>query len=72
MTDPVAVPLPPETETATVSGCAVVMLDAEGVTVTVGVACRVYFAVVSGLFINPGTAAKAVTVAVCFSVIAEL
>jgi cystathionine beta-lyase family protein involved in aluminum resistance len=72
MTDPVAVPLPPETEIATVRGCAVVRLDAEGVTVTAGAACRVYFAVVSGLFIKPGTVAKAVMVAVCFSVIAEL
>jgi hypothetical protein len=64
MTDPVAVPLPPETDTATVSGCAVVILDAEGVTATAGVACRVYFAVVSGLFIKPVAVAKAVTVAV--------
>ena len=39
VTDPVGVglPLPPFTETVTVSGCAVVMLEADGVTVTVGV-----------------------------------
>jgi hypothetical protein len=39
ITEPVGVglPVPPFTETVTVSGCAVVMLDAEGVTVTVGV-----------------------------------
>jgi hypothetical protein len=71
-TDPVAVPLPPEMETTTVSGCAVVMVDAEGVTVTAGAACRVYFAVVSGLFIRPVADAKAVTVAVWVSVMGEL
>jgi hypothetical protein len=39
VTDPVGVglPLPPFTETVTVRGCAVVMLDVDGVTVTVGV-----------------------------------
>ena len=64
--------MPPETETVTDSGCAVVILVAEGVTVTAGVACRVYFAVVSGLFIKPGTAAKAVMVVVWLNVIGEL
>ena len=33
----VALPLPPLTATVTVSACAVVMLEAEGVTATVGV-----------------------------------
>jgi hypothetical protein len=61
----------PETETTTDSGCAVVMLDAEGVTVTAGVACRVYFAVVSGLFIRPAEDAKAVNVVVWLSVTGE-
>jgi hypothetical protein len=39
VTEPVGVglPLPPLTATITVKACAVVMLDAEGVTVTVGV-----------------------------------
>jgi hypothetical protein len=39
VTDPVGVglPLPPLTETVTVKACAVVMLDEDGVTTTVGV-----------------------------------
>ena len=39
VTEPVGVglPVPPFTETVTARGCAVVMLEAEGVTVTAGV-----------------------------------
>jgi hypothetical protein len=47
----VGFPLPPLTATVTVKGCAVVMLAADGVTVTVGVisAGMAYFAVTVAL-----------------------
>ena len=41
MTEPVGVPLAPETAMVTESVCAVVMLEAAGVTVTVGVTSAV-------------------------------
>ena len=55
VTDPVGVglPLPPLTAAVTVRGCAVVMLDAEGVTDTVGMVFKVENWTSEPYFVSP-------------------